>query len=352
MNHILVILLRYLGDVLLATPVLSVLRGQYPRAKVTMLVNRGTETLLSGNPDVDDVLVVDRRGLWSQGQLWLTLRRGGFDCVLDLTDGDRSAWLARLTGARVRIGMNREGYWRGWLYTQVVRPASGLHRIDRNLEFVKALGVGLRPSRPPLVLNPSMADKQDVQRLLGEMGLGWCDEQSHVPLVMIHPGARYWFKAWRAERFGVLARRLIQETGCRIFIGGSQGERDLADGIERTAGSGATVIAGRTTVTQYAALLARCQLFIGNDNGPMHMASALGVPIVALFGPSDPAEWGPRSDRAVVVYKGLDCRHCFHPTCERGEESCMNLISVDEVFDAACRMLPVCSRVRAGVPAR
>jgi len=120
MNNILVILLRYLGDVLLATPVLNALRRHYPDAKITMLVNEGTETMLSGNSDVDDVLVIDRRGFWSQGQLWLTLRRRGFDCVIDLTDGDRSALLTRLTGARVRIGYNREGYWRGLSYRQMV----------------------------------------------------------------------------------------------------------------------------------------------------------------------------------------------------------------------------------------
>jgi ADP-heptose:LPS heptosyltransferase len=86
-------------------------------------------------------------------------------------------------------------------------------------------------------------------------------------------------------------------------------------------------------------VLKRCALFVGNDNGPMHMAAALGVPVVALFGPSDPAEWGPRGGRAEVLYKGLDCRRCFHPTCTRGEESCMKQIPVGEVLAAAARLL-------------
>ncbi|MGH7256573.1 MAG: glycosyltransferase family 9 protein, partial [Nitrospirales bacterium] len=82
-----------------------------------------------------------------------------------------------------------------------------------------------------------------------------------------------------------------------------------------------------------------CALFIGNDNGPMHIAAAVGTPVLGLFGPSDPAVWGPRGNGHVVLYKGLDCRECFHPTCDRGEENCMRQISVDEVFEAATRLL-------------
>ena len=99
------------------------------------------------------------------------------------------------------------------------------------------------------------------------------------------------------------------------------------------------VLAGETTVRQYAAILQCCSLFIGNDNGPMHMASALGVPVVGLFGPSNPTCWGPRGGKSTVLYQGLDCRQCFHPTCTRGEVSCMNLITVEEVYQAAMSYL-------------
>ena len=116
-------------------------------------------------------------------------------------------------------------------------------------------------------------------------------------------------------------------------------ERALVDAICATARSKPVALAGRTTLLQYAAVLKRCALFVGNDNGPMHMAAALGVPVVALFGPSNPAEWGPRGERVEVLYKGLDCRRCFHPTCGRGEQNCMKQISADEVFQAAQRCL-------------
>jgi ADP-heptose:LPS heptosyltransferase len=114
------------------------------------------------------------------------------------------------------------------------------------------------------------------------------------------------------------------------------------------AHSSTTVLAGRTTLLQYAAIVKRCDLFVGNDNGPMHMAAALGVPVVALFGPSDPREWGPRGEKVQVLYKRLDCRRCFHPTCARGEESCMKQISVEEVFAAAKKLLSTKEAVRGG----
>jgi heptosyltransferase III len=124
-------------------------------------------------------------------------------------------------------------------------------------------------------------------------------------------------------------------------IGGSSQERELAAAIASGSGSESRVVnlAGRVALRHYAAILKRCALFIGNDAGPMHIAAALGTPVLALFGPSNPMEWGPRGRQVQTIYKGLDCRQCFHPTCERGELSCMKQISIDEVYDAAVNIL-------------
>ncbi|MGH7410142.1 MAG: glycosyltransferase family 9 protein, partial [Candidatus Methylomirabilis sp.] len=149
----------------------------------------------------------------------------------------------------------------------------------------------------------------------------------------------YWFKAWPVERFAELADRLAGVAGCRVLLGGDVRERELAEAIRAQSRVAPTVLAGRTTLRQLAAVLKRCALFVGNDNGPMHMAAALGTPVVALFGPSAPEVWGPRGSHTEVLYKGLDCRRCFHPTCTRGEQSCMKQISVDEVFAAARKVL-------------
>jgi predicted lipopolysaccharide heptosyltransferase III len=337
MNNILVIKLRYLGDVLLATPVLRALREKFSDAHLAVAVNRGTEEILKGNPDLNEVLIIERSGLASQFRFLGEIRRRRFDCVIDLTDGDRAAILTRFSGAPVRIGLNEEHRWRGLLYTTVVRPGPSVaHRIERDLETVRPLGIDPKAGLP--VLRTSPQDDEAAARLFDEIA-GEPLSNGKRPLIMFQPGARYWFKAWPVERFAELADRLTERGDYRILIGGHGQERALADQIAARCRSKPVMLAGLTTVPHYAAILKRCGLFVGNDNGPMHMAAALGVPVVALFGPSNPAEWGPRGERVEVLYKGLDCRRCFHPACERGEESCMKQIAVSEVLAAVMRLL-------------
>jgi heptosyltransferase-3 len=155
------------------------------------------------------------------------------------------------------------------------------------------------------------------------------------------PGACYWFKAWPPERFAQLADRLMSQCGCQVLIGGSDYDIDLAQQIQQMAKSRPIIMAGHTTIKQFAAIAKKSALFVGSDGGAMHIASAVGTPVVALFGPSSPREWGPRGGPVEVLYKDLDCRSCFHPTCTRGEENCMRIIAVQEVCAAAQRFLPV-----------
>ena len=337
MNNILVIKLRYIGDVLLATPVLRALRERFPDARLAMAVLRGTEDVLKGNPDLTEVLVVERGGLAEQLRFLQSVRRQRFYCVIYLTDGDRSAILSRFSGAPVRIGLNEEHRWRGLLHTTVVQSRPDVrHRLERDLEAVRPLGI--EPKAGPLVLRIPPQDEAAAAGLLDDIA-GEKLSAGATPLVMLQPGARYCFKAWPAERFTELAGRLAGKYGCRILVGGDAKERGLAETIQANTRAAVVPLAGRLTLLHYAAVLKRCSLFIGNDNGPMHMAAALGVPVVALFGPSNPAEWGPRGGRTEVLYKGLDCRQCFHPTCTRGEESCMRQITVEDVWCAAERLL-------------
>ena len=333
MKNILIIKLRYLGDVLLATPVIGQLRHAFPQAKLTMLINRGTEDVVRRNQSLDEVLVLERGGLASQAGFCLDLWRRGFDCVIDLTDGDRAAFLSWITRAPVRIGFNQEGRWRGIAYTTVASEPGNVHRIERDLSCLRELG--LVPDRGLPVLSPAPEDEEAGHRILGESGV----QVGRAPLVMLQPGARYWFKAWPVDRFVELANRLSRSTGCQLLVGGGSDEKPLAEAIVSQARGRVVELAGRTTVLQYAAILKQCALFVGNDSGAMHMAAAVGTPVIGLFGPSDPKAWGPRGKRVTAIYKGLDCRACFHPTCTRGELNCMKQISVDEVYGAALRVL-------------
>ena len=335
MRNILIIKLRYLGDVLLATPTVRAIKAARPDVRVSMMVNRGTEVVLSGNQDLHEVMVLDTGSLAAQWRLIARLRRRRFDMVIDLTDGDRSAFLSWISGAPVRIGFNDEHRWRGKCYTQVVQPVPGMqHRIDRDLEALKPMSIQAGSKDPQLWLTPE--EENSAEQLLGQLGV-----QRSQSMVILQPGARYWFKAWPPERFAELADQLTSQYGCQVLIGGSRLDIDVAQQIRQMTKSSPLLMAGRTTIKQFAAIVKKSALFIGSDSGAMHIASAVGTPVVALYGPSNPREWGPRGGSVEVLYKGLDCRSCFHPTCTKGEENCMRLITVHEVFAAAQRLLPV-----------
>ncbi|HZC81745.1 MAG TPA: putative lipopolysaccharide heptosyltransferase III [Nitrospiraceae bacterium] len=334
MNNILIIKLRYIGDVLLATPTVRAIKAARPEVRVTMMVNRGTEDVLSGNPDVDAVMVLDKGSLTAQSRLIAGLRGRQFDTVIDLTDGDRSAFLAWITGAPVRIGFNDEHRWRGRYYTEVVPPRPGVqHRIDRDLEALKLVSIQAGSKNPQLWLMPE--EKNSADLLLDQLGV-----QRSQSIVILQPGARYWFKAWPPERFAELADHLTSQYGCQVLIGGSEQDLDLAQQIRQMTKSSPVILAGRTTIKQFAAVANKAALFVGSDSGAMHIASAVGAPVVALFGPSNPREWAPRGGPVEVLYKESDCRTCVHPTCTRGEENCMRLITVQEVRTAAQRLFP------------
>jgi len=331
MHHILIVKLRYIGDVLLATPTVRAIKAAWPAVRITMLVNAGTEAVLQHNPDIDRILVLRKDSWPAQYRLLADLRREPIDCVIDLTDGDRSAWLSWLSGAAQRIGFNDERRWRGQLYSHVVRSAAA-HRIERDLDALAPLGLSSTDRMPRLFLTQD----EDTQ---ATALLEQCGVTAGSPFVVLQPGARYWFKAWPVERLAQLADILTAQYGYRVLVGGGAEDRPAAERIVALSASKPVSIAGQAPLRSFAALLRRARLFIGNDGGAMHIAAAVGTPLVALFGPSNPAEWGPRSSSAEVIYKGIDCRICFHPTCERGEQNCMRLITVDEVMAAASRML-------------
>ncbi len=338
MHKILIIKLRYIGDVLLATPTVRAIKAAWPDVRVTTMVNRGTEDVLSGNPDLDEIMVLDKGSLGAQSRLIAGLRHRQFDTVIDLTDGDRSAFLSWISGAPVRIGFNDEQRWRGHYYTKIVPSVPGTrHRVDRDLEALKPIGIQAGSKDPQLWLTPE--EEKSADELLDQLGV-----QRSQSMMILQPGARYWFKAWPQERFAELADRLTAHYSCQVLIGGSHQDIDLAEQIRQIAKSKPIVMAGRTTIKQFAAIAKKSALFVGSDSGAMHMASAVGTPVVALFGPSNPREWGPRGGPVEVIYKEIDCRSCFHPTCIKGEENCMRLIAVEEVYAAAHRLLLPCKQ--------
>ena len=326
-RSILVMKLRYIGDVVLSTPVLSRLREAFPKARITMLVNAGTEEIVQDHPAVDEVMVVPRTGM-KNWRLLAELRRRRFDVVLDLTDGDRSAILGKLSGAPTRIGYNSEDRWRGKLYTHIVKADRfAMHTIEYHLTATEALGLSGPIPEPHITITP---DATEAVKALLQEGLIELDK----PFVCLHPGARWWFKSWPAERFAALADRIQTESETQALFLGSEGDRTVISGIATAMRTPARSLVGRTRLQDLAAILTRAVLMISNDNGPMHIAAAVGTPVIGLFGPSDPAIWGPWGVGHRTFYKHIDCRSCFHPDCFRGETNCMRLISLDEVWES------------------
>ncbi len=331
LENILVIKLRYIGDVLLTTPLLRNLRTNYPHARITVLVNSGTENILQNNPCVDQVRVLPRGNVFQQLQFFRSLRKCRYDCVIDLSDGDRSAIITALSGSPMKIGFNHEGRWRGKVYSWSLYGQYGtMHMLDYHAQTLIPLGI--EPRVCALELNVRNKESQAAEEMLASYGL------RDKKWVMLHPAARYWFKAWPPERFAVLGDALIGE-GYQVILIGSENERGIADEVMQGAEQKFISLVGKTNLRDLPALMKRCSLFVGNDAGPMHMAAAVDCPVISLFGPTDPAVWGPPGKFCHTIYKGLDCRECFHPGCFRGDDSCMKLITVDEVFQAAKRAL-------------
>jgi len=201
-----------------------------------------------------------------------------------------------------------------------------MHMVDYHAKALETLGIHEPGGVPELFV--SGEDDLAASHLVHSLGL------SNSKWVMIHPAARYWFKAWPPERFAALGDALI-DRGYQVVLVGSWQDVKVEESIHQQSKHQFISLIGKTNILELAALMKKSSLFIGNDGGPMHMAAAVGCPVIALFGPSDPAVWGPRGTLTTVIYKGIDCAECFYPGCFRGEESCMKLITVAEVLKAA-----------------
>lgn len=340
---ILVIKLRYIGDTVLLTPAFRAIKAKHPDSFVSALVNDWTAPLLRNNPYIDEVIPFHRREAKGGGALsrvyfqlsfLLGLRKKRFDLVIDLTDSDRSAIAAFATGAPRRIGFNDEGRWRGHLLTDIVRPDGGLHIVDYHFGALRAAGIP--PAGRELFLDIDPADLKAVDRFLAENGIGAGDFR-----LLIHPGARWKGKCWPPARFAELAERLSAARKAQVILatGPDAEERAILDAMRKVMTVPYVVFPPDEGLLRFAALCARCSLFVGNDSGPMHIAAAAGIPVVGLFGPSLPGMWGPLGARVATPRVPLDCSPCGHTVCHRPETNCMLLLDVVTVLGAVDSVL-------------
>ncbi|MDI6764009.1 MAG: lipopolysaccharide heptosyltransferase II, partial [Thermodesulfobacteriota bacterium] len=256
-----------------------------------------------------------------------------FDLALIFPRSFRSAFQIYLAGIPIRIGYQDEG--RSFFLTHQIRRKGEvlhLHRVHYYRRLMEPLGHLESVPSPRLFLREE--ERGWAQKRLEELGL-----LDGRPLIGINPGAAYGLaKCWHPDRFAELGRRLSGKWKATALIFGREEERVMADKILRNLGGGGVDFTGKTRLLQLAALLERCHLLVTNDTGTMHMASAVGTPVVAIFGSTDPVATGPWGDGHVVVKKDVPCSPCLKRVCPT-DHRCMELITVDEVEEVVSRKL-------------
>jgi heptosyltransferase-3 len=343
----LVIKLRHHGDVLLATPVLGALKAAAPTLEIDALVFDDTAPMLEGHPALARLHVVKwawrgagpavrLRGEW---QLFSALRARGYDLIVHLSEHPRGAWLARSLGARWRVApryADRDRFWRSSFTHQfALPPTPRRHVVEWNLDALRRIGIQPAPQDRRVIFVPGAAAEASVRARLAEAGL------EANAFVHLHPASRWRFKCWPADKMAALADRLA-ERGVRIVLTAAPDpeERKLVDDIVARMRAPCLNLAGALTIKELGALAARARLFVGVDSMPMHLAAAMGVPVVALFGPSGELEWGPWNVAHEVVTSAHPCRPCGNDGCGGGKVSeCLTTLEVAPVLAAAQRLL-------------
>jgi heptosyltransferase III len=333
-SRILVIKLKQPGDVLVSTPVIAALKAAWPQSSVTYLVPRGTEDMVAGHPGLDGLMLTDRRHeTWWQSLKFIgDLRQRRFDLVLELSGGDRGTFYTFLTRARERLGFAhpRQPFWqrRGCFTRLLPRPPVTMHMVDQNLEAVRALGID--PIKPRLQFFWSEAVEHKVRDLLASLGL------AEKAFAVVHPGAGWRFKCWTPTGYARVIEALQQDWGLPVILTGTTAahERELLAEIHRECRVAPLDLAGRLSLKELGALIAKARLFFGMDSAPMHLAAAVNTPAVVLFGPSGVFNWGPWGEGHLVIKQDWDCLPCGQDGCEGSKISrCLVELTPEEVLD-------------------
>ena len=335
-KKILVVRLDRIGDVLLSTPVIKVLRQFFPDSRIAFLAAPRSRQILEGNPYLDEVIIYDKK-LSFAGHIEFiqSLSRERFQVAIILHPTLRTHILTFLAGIPERIGYDRKG---GWLLTKRIphKKQFGMkHETDYTLDLLRY--IGLNPGKGELFMPVTDACKAGVKDTLERNGIRDGDT-----VVVLNPGASCPSKRWDAGRFAKIGDMLSRDDRVKIIVIAGPSDKTIGDKAASLMKEPCVNLSGRTTIEDVAGLLCRTRLFISNDSGPVHIACAVGTPVVAIFGRSDrglsPERWGPRGPNDIVLHKDVGCSVCLAHDCKLGFK-CLNTISVDEVVAAARRIL-------------
>ena len=338
-HRILVVRTDRLGDVILTLPMLALLRSRYPDAYLGMLLSRYTGEIVRNHPHVNVLLWNDEAGQPRPAvDIIREIRAQKFDAVFLVHPTPRLAWIMARAGIPVRIGTGYRYY--SVLLTHRVfehRKDARHHELEYNLRLLSALDPSLSVDGVSpefgIVLPPEAV--RVVDRLLSEKGVA-----SGERFAVLHPGSGGSARNWPVERFGALGQKLAKERGVRVIVTGGRGEEESVARVAAAAGDHAIPLCGVLTLPELGALYVRASLVVANSTGPLHLAAALGTPVVGIYPqltPMSPARWGPYTDkkRVLVPDAPADCR-----LCRNGERcACLESITIDQVYEASLSFL-------------
>jgi lipopolysaccharide heptosyltransferase II len=334
-RKILLIRLRRIGDIVMTTPAVALLKKYLPDASLTYVVEEPWRRIVQGNPDLERVIFVPAKQRLTQLiALIREIRRERYDVLLDFHGGPRAAWISLFSGARTKIGYEIKR--KKFLYDIRV-PRSGkegpVHSVENHANLVRAMGIHFEKADiPPLfVPDPSEEEAARVRVLLKKA------ETEGARLVVLHIGAGNRFRDWGVDNLASLLGLLSSLPGVKPMLVGAEADQEAERRILQRAAGPILPLAGRLSLPELKFVIGRAALFIGPDSGPMHIAASTQTPIVAYFGPTLPAHfapWRPNGAPAVILEQNLSCRPCRQRECVTDDFRCLRSILPEAVFDA------------------
>lgn len=335
-ENIIVRMPNWLGDIVMATPVLTDLRLAFPKASITAMCIRPFCQILTNDEAVDELFCFTRPSndfirREDLRNIIAKIETGKYDLGILLTNSFSSAWWFWQGKVKKRLGY--AAHFRKFLLTHSIsRPKTPLHQVDAYKQILKPLGISQSATRPRLFVTPQ--EVEESKTLLYQRGY-----VKGKTLIGINPGATYGLaKCWPPERFRALVLKLSLEIDAHFVFFGDASSSQMVKEISQGLPDNVIDLAGVTNLRELACLIKDCNVLITNDSGPMHVADAFGTPVIALFGSTDPVLTGPYSQTENVIYKKVACSPCFKRVCPI-DFRCMKYITVDEVSEKVLALL-------------
>lgn len=330
-QRILLVLHGSIGDVTRALPLVRLLRAGYPKAFIAWSVEPPSAPLLEGNPAIDEVILFDRRH-WrkSFGGYLRQIRRRKFDLVLDLQRHLKSGVISRASGAPQRLGFHRADTKEcNWLFNNlfIERCGNSISKLEHYLKFAEFLGLPKAPLEWDFAL--SDLEQSRVDQHLAQVG---------APFAALFLGTRWESKNWFADQIAASADLLRREFRLGVVLLGAASDRQLAEQCLALADPGPVNLAGSTSLREAIGILSRAKIAVGPDTGLMHIAAALRVPVISLWGATDPGRTGPYGFTSLAIKGAAPCSPCYRRRCSIGRQ-CMRSIGTDDIAAQLKRVL-------------